>query len=61
MDGLGLAADWGVTRSYDKIPAGTVALAAWGRLDTAQGVDRGKIERFFDAYADALGPERIPC
>jgi hypothetical protein len=61
MGSLGLAADWGVTRSYDKIPAGTVALAAWGRLDTVQGVDRGKISRFFDAYADALGPERIPC
>jgi hypothetical protein len=61
MDNLGLATDWGVTRFYDKIPEGTVALAAWGRLDTVQGVDRGKITRFFDAYADALGPERIPC
>ncbi len=28
MDSLGLAAVWGVTRPYDKIPEGTVALAA---------------------------------
>tara|TARA_B100000315_G_scaffold233669_1_gene246968 strand:- start:1397 stop:1795 length:399 start_codon:yes stop_codon:yes gene_type:complete len=61
LDSLGLAAVWGVTRSYDKIPEGTVALAAWGMLDTVRGADRGKIAVFFDAYAGELGPERIPC
>jgi hypothetical protein len=61
IDSLGLAAVWGVTRSYDKVPEGTVALAAWGRLDAVRGVDRGRISSFFDAYAGNLGPERIPC
>lgn len=61
MDGLGPAAVWGVTRFYDQIPEGTVALAAWGILDAAQEVDQGTIASFFDVYAGNLGPERIPC
>jgi len=32
LEGIGKNAIWGVTRSYDKIPSGTVALAAWGVL-----------------------------
>ena len=59
MNSLGLAAEWGVTRSYDKIPEGTVALAAWGMLDADTGVDWDTIAGFFDAFAGALGPERI--
>ncbi len=56
-----LYATWGLTRSYDRILEGTVALAAWGMLDTIQGVDRDRINRFFNAHAGNLGPERIPC
>ncbi len=64
MDGFDLAPDWAVTRFYDKIPEGTVALTTWGVLDTMQGVDEERIERFFDAYAGKLGPEfpnGAPC
>jgi len=61
MDSLGLAVEWGVTRAYDKIPEGTVAVAAWGIWDADTGVDRDTITRFFGAFADNLGPERIPC
>ena len=58
---VGLANVWGVTRFYPKIEPGTVALAAWGVLDTMQGVDRDKIGTFFETYSGALGPETIPC
>lgn len=61
MDGIGLSSIWGLTRSYDKIPAGTVAVAAWGVLDTIQGVDKDRIKTFFETYAGNLGPERIIC
>ncbi len=61
LEGIGKNAIWGVTRSYDKIPSGTVALAAWGVLDTMQEVDEDRIKTFFDTYSGALGPERITC
>ncbi len=61
LNGVGLSEIWGVSRSYDKIPSGTVALAAWGVLDTMQGVDKDRIETFFETYSGALGPERIIC
>jgi len=67
MDGIGLAQVLGVTRFYDKIPEGTVALSAWGVLDTIKGVDKDRIKRFFDTYAGRIGPEKnqqgigIPC
>ena len=61
LDGVARFGDWGVARSYDKIPDGQIALAAWGRLDTFQGVAAGKIELFFEAFAGLMGPERIPC
>ena len=61
LQGIGKNAIWGVTRSYDKIPSGTVALAAWGVLDTMQEVDEDRIKTFFDTYSGALGPERIVC
>ena len=64
MEGFDLATNWAVTRSYDEIAEGTVALTAWGVLDTMQGVDEDRIERFFDAYAGRLGPEfpnGAPC
>ena len=58
---IGLANGWGITRFYSDIEPGTVALAAWGVLDTMQGVDQNRITEFFEAYAGALGPEVIPC
>jgi hypothetical protein len=50
-----------VARYYDKLPSGQVAVAAWQVLDTMDGVDSDRIERFFEAYAGNLGPEKIPC
>lgn len=61
VDSIGLAAVWGVTRFYNRIPEGQVAVAAWGVLDTMEGVDPDRIKRFFEAYAGNLGPESIPC
>ncbi len=64
MDNFELAPSWAVTRYYDKIPEGTVALSTWGILDTMQGVDEERIEEFFRTYAGTLGPEfpnGAPC
>jgi hypothetical protein len=64
MDSIDLAAEWGVTRFYDKIPEipeGLVMVAAWGRMDRMPGIDRDRIAAFFDAFAGKLGPERIAC
>ena len=64
MDNFELAPAWAVTRYYDQIPENTVALSAWGVLDTMQGVDEQRIERFFRAYSGTLGPEftnGLPC
>ena len=61
MGGIGVANIWGITRSYDSIPQGQVAVAAWGVLDTMDGVDENRITRFVEAYAGNLGPESIPC
>jgi len=56
-----LADVWGVTRFYDKIPEGQVVLAAWGVLDTMEGVQPERIETFFETYSGVLGPEFIAC
>lgn len=61
VDSIGLSQVWGVTRSYDKIPVGTVAVAAWGVLDTMDSINRDRIKTFFETYAGTLGPERIIC
>ena len=67
VDDVSLSRAWGVTRFYDKLEPGTVAVAAWGVMDTMSGVDRNRIKRFFEAYAGRLGPEQdqqgigIPC
>ena len=61
IEDIGLAKVWGVTRFYPEIPPGTVAVAAWGVLDTVQEVDGDRIKRFFDAYSGTLGPEVIDC
>ena len=64
MDNFELAPAWAVTRFYDKIPEGTVALSVWGVLDTMQGVDEARIENFFRTYYGSMGPEfpnGAPC
>ena len=61
LDSIQLAEEWGVIRSYGKIPQDSVALAAWGRLDIVQTMDRDRIATFFDAFAGRLGPEVITC
>ncbi len=61
VGGITLAEDWGVTRSYDKIPEGTVAVSTWRVVDTFQGVDEDRIRTFFNTYAGTLGPEFDPC
>ena len=61
MGDIDIAKIWGIARSYDKIPEGQVALAAWGVLDRMDGVDEGRITQFFEVYAGSLGPESITC
>ena len=61
MGDIRVANIWGIARSYDKIPEGQVALAAWGVLDRMDGVDERRITQFFEAYAGSLGPETITC
>ena len=61
MDSIKLADEWGVTRFYNEIPEGQIAVAAWGRLYTAQNIDRDQIAMFFADYAGKRGPERIAC
>ena len=61
IDDIGLANVWGITRSYDKIPVGQVAIASWGVSDTMAGVDPQRLKLFFETYAGALGPEFVPC
>jgi hypothetical protein len=60
IDSIGLSNLWGITRFYDQIPEGQVALATWGVLDTMEGVDRDRIKAFFE-YSGNLGPEVGPC
>ena len=47
---LGGSDDWLVTRPYDLIPEGEVAMTAWGILDQFTGVDEEGIKRFYKAY-----------
>ena len=60
VDDIGLANVWGIARFYGKIPEGQVAVAAWGVLDTMEGVDESRLRKFFE-YAGNLGPETVPC
>ena len=61
ISSTGLTGVLGVTRFYDKIKPGTVALSAWGVSDTMSGIDEERINAFFSTYGGNLGPERIPC
>ena len=61
MNDIGLANVWTITRFYDKIPIGQVAAAAWGVLDTMEGVDPERLSLFIETYSGVLGPEFIQC
>ena len=61
LEGIDISADWGISRSYDRIPAGTVSLAAWGFSDAMSGVMPERIRSFFEAFAGEQGLERRPC
>ena len=61
LEEIDISADWSISRAYDRIPAGTVALTAWGVSDTMTGVIPERIRSFFEAFAGEVGPERIPC
>jgi hypothetical protein len=61
VNSIALYRKWGLSRFYDKIPSGTVAMTAWGVLDTVDQIDRDHIERFFNEYASNEGLEQIPC
>ena len=58
FDSIGKTNRWGVARFYDKIPEGTVALTTWGVIDgPMEGIQKDRIEDFFDAYSGTLSPE----
>jgi hypothetical protein len=61
LDSIDLNPIWGVTRFYDKVEPGTVAMATWGVLDIMKGIDRDRIKKFFETYSGRLGPEQVPC
>jgi len=61
MGSIELHKIWGVTRFYDKLEPGTVAMATWGVLDIIKGIDRDRIKKFFETYSGRLGPEQVPC
>jgi len=61
LDSIELNPIWGVTRFYDKLEPGTVAVATWGVLDIIKGIDRDRIKKFFETYSGRLGPEQVPC
>ena len=51
-----------VVRPYDEIAEGQVALSAWGVLDIMDGLDKERIEQFYQHYVGTLGPEgAISC
>lgn len=62
-DGLGATGrQYGVARRSPDLAPGQVGLSAWGVNDVMEGVDQDRIEKFFDTYVGALGPEgAIPC
>ena len=64
-EAIDLTAAWGVARPYDGIAEGAVALTTWSVVDGPMvGVDKDRIEQFFDAYAGRMGPEfpnGAPC
>ncbi len=58
FDSIGKTNLWGVARFYDRIPEGTVALTTWGVIDgPMDGIQKDRIEAFFDAYSGTLSPE----
>ena len=61
LESIDLVEEWGVIRSYDKIPEGMVSVAAWGRRARMPGFDLEGLDSFFAGHAGAVGPERIAC
>ena len=41
---------WGIARPYTKIPEDTVAMSAWGVLDSFEGINEERIKAFFETY-----------
>lgn len=52
---------WGIVRPYPRLEEGTVAVTAWGVIETFRGADAQRLARFFQEHAGKRGPERIPC
>ena len=61
LEDIELFDDWGVSRPYDRIADGQVAIAAWGHLHIMNGVSPGELALFFEALAGVNGPERFTC
>ena len=67
VEGLPAIEMWGVTRPYSKLDPGTVAMTAWGALDSFEGIDEARIIEFYGAYARNRRSEEtarfgpIPC
>jgi hypothetical protein len=62
VEDIGLFRTMGVARSYPNLLEGHVALSAWGVSDEMVGIDKDRIEKFFETYAGTLGPEgNITC
>jgi hypothetical protein len=49
-DGFAASDQWLVTRFYDNIPVGDIAMTAWGVLDQFTGIQENRINAFFKAY-----------
>ena len=52
---------WLVMRSYLGLNVGQVAIAAWGWLQTFDGVDPEGLEEFYNAHFNSHGPESVVC
>lgn len=58
---------WGIARPYFEVEQGTVAMTAWGVVDSFEGVDEARIIEFYRAYARNRRSEEtarfgpIPC
>ncbi|MBC8280928.1 MAG: DUF3105 domain-containing protein [Chloroflexi bacterium] len=61
VDDIGLNRVWGISRPYSGIEPGQVVLSTWGVMDSFLGVDKDRIETFFETYSGVMGPERVPC
>ena len=58
VDRVGLSRAWGVTRYYDKVPPGTVALAGWNWENSLNCVNQAKIADDYPPLPDPCYPAR---